>query len=82
MSRAFDSMLRLETEERISVKRARNLFKNHPSLNTVRNYITKGVISRVTLSRVYLDGYLEGSSYITSEQAVRRFLSELNGEEC
>ena len=72
-------MKRLESEDQIPLKQARNLFRWRPCLRALQNYPIKGRIVRLIDRRVYLEAYRSPIGWITSKQAVQRFINKLNG---
>lgn len=73
-------MMRLATEEKLTLKQARKLFEGSPTSRTIRNYVVRGLYIPEAGVRVFLEGYRgPGMSWITSKQAVQRFCERMNG---
>lgn len=80
MAREFDALQRLETEDRIPLKQASSLFDDCPSARTLRRYVIVGRYCPILADRVYLEGFRSiGNTWITSVQAVKRFIARTNG---
>jgi hypothetical protein len=81
MSKGFDAWQRLESEDRIPLKRAIPLFENEPSLRTLRRYVSHGLLCRYLNKKIFLEAYRASGTWMTSRQAVRRFIARINGGE-
>lgn len=68
--------LRQETVRYLSHK---SQLPGQPSLTTLYRYIRRGVVSRVTSKRIYLECEQRGGQLITSLEAWERFHDRLNG---
>ena len=81
MSKEFDAMMRLESEDRIPLKKAKPLFEGEPSIRTLQRWILRGLYQPILADRVFLEGYRgQGRSWVTSRQACRRFVERMNGD--
>lgn len=82
MTKEFDAMTRLESEDKIPIKQAINFFEGSPSVRTVQNYVTRGLYVPSLGGHVFLEAYRGvGMSLITSKQAIQRFRARINGGE-
>lgn len=79
VSRELDAMKRLESEDQIPLKQAGPLFRWRPCRRALQNYPTKGRRVHLADERVYLEAYRSVLGWITSKQAVERFIKKLNG---
>jgi hypothetical protein len=68
--------LRHETIRYIARK---NGLPGKPSIDTLRKYIQRGIVSRATGKRIYLECEQAGGQLITSLEAWERFQDRLNG---
>lgn len=80
MSKEYDALMRLESEDRIPLKQAKPFFEGKPSVRTLQRWILHGLYQPILADRVFLEGYRgDGRSWITSRQAIRRFIERMNG---
>lgn len=82
MTKEYDAMIRLESEDKIPIKQASSLFEGSPSIRTLQNYVTRGLYVPTLGDHVFLEAYRGvGMSMITSKQAIIRFRARINGGE-
>lgn len=77
-SRFYESMLKLKDEDHIQLCRCSHLFPKGTRSGTIRNYVAKGRVSKITGRRVYLEAY-RSATWVTTKQAIQRFIAHMNG---
>lgn len=74
-------MQKLATEDKMPLRRARSLFDGNPTFRSLSNYVTRGRLCYLTRKAVHLEAYRGcGGRWITSKQAIERFMRRINGD--
>ena len=70
-------MARLQRERRIALIHVNRHLSKPRSIHTIRAWCRRGILDRTGRTFIYLEHYREGQSFVTSVEALHRFLERI-----